>query len=205
MPVLYCCAAQPLHYQLGELRRNRGRAVNSRGSILPADLVRLERAAAAVSRLLAAWLSQSDGSLPPKIVFDGVRNEMMAAAFGTPPDEFRDSPDCRDCPTRCTMLPLAGSFARELVEKVASGVSANQTETGRAARIAEIASNARKAHPEAATAAVLAIDPSFEAWDYCAAANIALLQSENDLSPNESDSVWKTELMRILKLGSPVA
>ena len=192
-PVLYCAAAQAIHYQFGELMRNRGIAVQDSAVILSADLVRLERAAAAMARLISVLLGEPDRELSASDVFDWTRTEMMAAIFTEPPQEFRDNSQCPACPSRCTMLPFVAGAARELVRKLASAVTANQTDQGRVLRAAEIIANAHKGLPENQGQSVQAIDPEWIAWNYCVGANLHYLKDEGalGLDPFQEDAVFQ--------------
>jgi len=106
--VAYCTAAQAAHHLLGELALNRGLAVNGTRIALPSDLLRRERAAAALGILFAAWIEMTSYSPPPA----GTVKELIGALFSEPPEQFRNNPYCGNCQARCQILPWASPYVR---------------------------------------------------------------------------------------------
>jgi Helicase HerA, central domain len=193
VPILYCAAAQAVHFQLGELLESRGAAVRERRIILPADLVGRERAAGALSRLISVWLTGTDRKLTPAEVFQWTRDELMSAIFAAPPGEMSDNVPCVKCPTRCLMLPFVGGTPREVAHKIGSKVSTMQTPQARGAYIFEILINSRKSLAGDIANVVAKIDKEYAAWDYCVSANLSYLLEENlsGLEATQREAVLK--------------
>jgi hypothetical protein len=192
VPLLYCAAAQAIDHQTGAWMRNRGAAVLDHATILPADLIRREKASAAIARMVSRWLGLSEAGAG---VFDACRNELLSAIFANPPEEFGDNPYCSACPKRCWMLPLVGRFARDLTKKVAASASTTQTDTGRFARVSETIATAHKSLPVDLSGIIKAVDPDSAAWRNCVAANVSFLC---DAGVSILDSSQKAAVFQVL-------
>jgi Helicase HerA, central domain len=196
VPIAYCAVAQAAHHQLGELARDRSMAVRGIRSILAADLVGREAAAAAMAPLFSEWLAQAafDEKTGAES-FNKSRTGLISAMFREPPEEFGSNPYCPKCPRRCVMLPFVGGIGRALADMIPNVVR-KQTEAGRQLQLREEIEKVRKTISPISSRSVKAIDPEFHVWEYCVLANLAFL---SDSGYKELEALGDEHFLRFLE------
>jgi hypothetical protein len=111
--VTYCAATQAVYGWLGRLLQAR----RSEGRLLPEDRLGRERAARAISALVANWVDRTELTDEGRAAFDQARQGLLDAVAKDPPQE---RPGCRSCPARCRMLPLVGPHLPIVARSIAA-------------------------------------------------------------------------------------
>jgi DNA helicase HerA-like ATPase len=122
--IAYCAAAQAAYSWLNWLLLARGQAMQKNARLTPADRLRREQAARALSKLFIVWVQKAELDEEARAIFDEVRQELLRIVADAPP---RELPECQQCPARCRVLPFVAPHLAKLEKEhaIAAKLSMN--------------------------------------------------------------------------------